>query len=31
MREMRAKGLRYTCDEKWNYAHICKTPKLYLM
>jgi len=31
MRERRAKGLCYSCDEKWHSSHICKTPKLYLM
>jgi hypothetical protein len=28
MREMRAKGLCYSCDEKLSSSHICKTPKL---
>jgi hypothetical protein len=31
MKERRSKGLCYTCDEKWNPSHVCKTPKLYLM
>jgi len=31
MRERRAKGLCYTCDEKWSSSHVCKTPKLYLL
>jgi hypothetical protein len=31
MTERRAKGLFYSCDDKWNSSHICKTPKLYLM
>jgi hypothetical protein len=31
MKEMRSKGLCYTCDEKWNPSHVCKNPKLYLM
>lgn len=31
MRERRAKGLCYTCDEKWSSSHVCKTLKLYLL
>jgi hypothetical protein len=31
MKERRSKGLCYTCDEKWNPSHVCKTPRLYLM
>jgi hypothetical protein len=31
MKERRDKGLCYNCDEKWNPAHKCKPPKLFLM
>jgi hypothetical protein len=31
MKERRDNGLCYNCDEKWNSAHKCKSPKLYLM
>jgi hypothetical protein len=31
MRERRQKGLCYYCDEKWNPAHHCKNPKIYMM
>jgi hypothetical protein len=31
MKERRSKGLCYTCDEKWNLAHVCKSPKIYMM
>jgi len=31
MKERRDKGLCYNCDEKWNPAHKCKSPKLFLM
>jgi hypothetical protein len=31
MKERRDKGLCYNCDEKWNSAHKCKSPKLFLM
>jgi hypothetical protein len=31
MRERKAKGLCYSCDEKWNSSYICKTHKLYLI
>lgn len=31
MRERREKGLCYNCEEKWNPAHRCKFPKLFLM
>lgn len=31
IKERRSKGLCYTCDDKWNLAQVCKTPKIYLM
>jgi hypothetical protein len=31
MKERRDKGLCYNCDDKWNPAHKCKSPKLFLM
>jgi hypothetical protein len=31
MKERRSKGLCYTCDEKWNPAHVCKVHKIYMM
>jgi hypothetical protein len=31
MKERRFKGLCYTCDGKWNPAHVCKVPKIYMM
>ncbi|XP_042958052.1 uncharacterized protein LOC122293563 [Carya illinoinensis] len=31
MDEKRKKGLCYHCEEKWNPAHVCKTPRVYLM
>lgn len=31
MRERKEKGLCYNCEEKWNPAHKCKFPKLFLM
>jgi hypothetical protein len=31
MKERRSKGLCYTCDEKWNPAHVCKAPRIYMM
>ena len=31
MKERKSKGLCYTCDEKWNPAHVCKVPKIYMM
>ena len=31
MKKRRSKGLCYTCDEKWNLAHVCKVPKIYIM
>lgn len=31
IRERREKGLYYSCDEKWNSSHCCKSPKLYLI
>jgi len=31
MKERQDKGLCYNYDEKWNFPHKCKSPKLYLM
>lgn len=31
MKERRDKGLCYYCDDRWNPAHKCKTPKLFLI
>jgi hypothetical protein len=30
-KEIRSKGICYTCDEKWNPAHVCKVPRIYMM
>jgi len=31
MREHHEKGRCYNCDERWHHAHVCKSPKLYLL